>query len=193
MIVDFEGIDGLGKTTQALAFRQMLEVEIGVRAKYVKFPNGRLLNWIIRRMLRTGSALKYTNVFQSLQWLDKLIFQIFVLPFIYLRYDVIVMDRWSPTMFAYGLSSGANVNMTHFFARTIINPDVIFLFKGKNMRRDPQAADCYENNTTMQDTIDKNYREWVDCYGQDVKIVEVQANDTFENVSSTIKKRLLNL
>lgn len=75
-IVTFEGPDGVGKTTQVARLARALRDE-GNKVETIKLPRyDRFTGKLILRMLKSGSAVRYPNVFQVVQWLDKLLFQV---------------------------------------------------------------------------------------------------------------------
>lgn len=158
ILVSFEGPDGVGKSTQVRRVREALErsgkkVTVAKLPAYEKFT-GRL----IRRMLNDGRALSRPNLFQTVQWIDKLIFQFFVLPKLTKSNDFVLLDRWHASMWAYGLAGGANETLTNFYVNSIREPHAVLILCGKCKRS--ESEDSYEADRSLQKNVALHYILW---------------------------------
>lgn len=173
-IIAFEGLDGVGKSTQVKLVKQALE-RSGRKVAVAKLPayetfTGRL----IRRMLNDGRALKLPNLFQTVQWIDKLVFQFFVLPKLTRDNDFVLLDRWHASMWAYGLSGGANEWLTNFYVNSIREPHAILVFTGKNKRG--KAEDSYEADRSLQKSVALHYILWACTHTSNTFTIDANAS-----------------
>jgi thymidylate kinase len=184
-IIVIEGCDALGKSTQIN--RIIIELEkLGYSVIDEKFPRSGFCYHLIRKMLNSGSARKFPNIFQILNFLNKLSFQLFVFPKI--KCDYLIIDRWNFSLLAYGLADHANKFFTKLFFQFLISPDLVFLFDGKRFNRELQD-DSYD--------CDKNYQKVVrSCYltaslsSSNTDIIVIDCNQEIENLT---KKIVLNI
>ncbi len=184
-IVTFEGPDGVGKTTQVGKLAQALESE-GKRVTRVKLPRyERLTGKLILRMLKSGSAVRYPNVFQIVQWIDKLIFQVFFLPKLLRENDYLLFDRWHVSMWAYGLAGGANETLTNALVGSLRDPDLVLVFAGRSKREEKQ--DAYESDPAYQKKVALHYVLWT-CTHEGV--ATVNADESIDHVSRSILGRV---
>lgn len=155
-IIAFEGADFSGKTTQSVMLQHRLELE-GVNVKRVKVPvNDGVLFKLIYRMLKTGSAKKYPYLFQFIQFLNKLFWQTFVYPFLCIKYDVLVLDRWALSSLIYGSAEGLASGYSLFLFNRLFTPDVTVIFHGTEHSRD-EDQDVYEKDAEMQRVVKELY------------------------------------
>jgi dTMP kinase len=181
-----EGVDRLGKSTQTKLLVQHLK-DKGFKVAFVKAPwNDRVTYRVIYWMLRNGLARKFPNVFQAIHFINKLVFQWFVLPKLLEENDYIVLDRWNLSMWAYGIPDGANEWMTEKFLDYIEEPDFTIILDGN-----PHIVgdgDSYEADVAYQKVVRARYVNWVVshpcCVGQ------VNANQPVQDVFRDILKYL---
>lgn len=156
MIVAVEGKDRLGKTTQVRLLAEALK-GLGYRVGSFKLPAyGTFTGRLIRRMLDDGAATRWPNLFQVFQWLDKLAFQAFVLPRAAKQLDVVLLDRWHASMWAYGVATGASRLLTRLLVATLEDPDVTLLMRGAGWAREGDP-DAYERDGSIQDAVEREY------------------------------------
>jgi thymidylate kinase len=186
-ILSIEGPDGLGKSTQASAIIEILRNN-GKRATIVKLPRyDYLTGKIILKMLKSGSALTWPNVFQVVQWLDKVIFQLFFLPKLLKENDYLIFDRWHISMWAYGLAGGASERLTNIFVNSLVKPNQTFIFCGKSKRDIKQ--DSYESNVKYQKRVGMHYVLWA-CAHDDAIVVD--ADQTKEQITEMMMDYIQN-
>ena len=187
-LVSFCGADGVGKTTQIKRIAEALR-EVGFRVATVKLPTsetftGRIVKW----MMLKEHAVRLPNVFQAFQWLDKFIFQLYVLPRITKDNDFVLLDRWHATMWAYGLSSGANEWLTNLLVDSLIEPHLVLILCGECKRS--AARDVYERNASLQKSVKLHYVLWACTHTQNVRTVST--DDEVEKVTQNVLNVLRN-
>ena len=179
IVVSFEGPDGVGKSTQVKSVKESLEAA-GKKVAVAKLPAyDTLTGKFIRRMLNNGLALKLANVFQTVQWLDKILFQVFRLRALLKRYDYVLLDRWHASMWAYGLAGGANERLTDFYVNSIYEPNVVLVFYGNCKRQ--MTEDSYEADTSLQKSAALHYMLW--CCTRNNNSFPINANATKDAVT----------
>lgn len=184
-IVSFEGGDGLGKSTQVKLVADILRSQ-GKRVTCVKLPAyDKWTGKLIRKMLKSGTAVTFPNVFQIFQWLDKIIFQLFYMRNLLQNNDYVLFDRWHVSMWAYGLAGGANEEMTNALIDTLVKPDITFVFHGK-CKRD-EKNDFYESDAVYQKCVALYYILWT-CWNDYAK--EVYADQSIQSVTDTIIQQI---
>lgn len=180
-IISFEGPDGVGKTTQVRRLAEALRNE-GKRVETVKLPRyDRPTGKLILRMLKSGSAVRYPNAFQLVQWFDKLLFQVFYMTKLLRENDYVLFDRWHVSMWAYGLAGGANERLTDSLVNTLRAPDLVLVFHGKSKRTEKQ--DTYESDDSYQKSVALHYVLWT-CSHESAAVVN--ADEPMEQVSQAI-------
>lgn len=167
-LVSIEGADGLGKTTQIALVADALRA-VGKRVAVAKMPRyERPTGRLIRRMLRDGRAMTWPNAFQVAQWLDKILFQLLVLPALLRSNDYVLLDRWHVSMRAYGLASGASETLTETLVDLVRSPDMTLVFQGRSKRA--SAHDAYETSSSLQKSVTLSYVLWVCAHDEAVAI-----------------------
>lgn len=179
-IICFEGADGLGKSTQAILLEEYLLAK-GFRAKYFKLPSKSYFGKLIYKLLDSGIAKKAPNLFQSINYFDKFIFQFAEI--LFSKYDYIILDRWFLSSIVYGISDGANEKFLNTLSKILIKPDITFVFFGENFLSNKNKLDSFESDVRLQKNAKKNYL----LYGLlDKNSKFIFANDKKEVISKTI-------
>ena len=153
-----EGPDQVGKYTQS----QMLVSRIGkyCKVKFVEVPlDDKITYPLIYKMLDTGIAQKFPNLFQIVQFANKMLFQIFCLPLLLLKYDFVVFDRWALSGFVYGRVSGVNPMLNSLLYRLLIKPDATVVITGPSFSVD-RVQDEYEKDKSFQRKVSNEYLVW---------------------------------
>ena len=180
-LISMEGPDGVGKTTQVRLLAEALRSE-GNKVVTVKLPRyDRLTGKFILRMLKSGSAVRYPNIFQLVQWFDKLLFQVFYMAKLLRENDYVLFDRWHVSMWAYGLAGGANERLTDTLVNTLKAPDLVLVFCGKSKRS--EKRDAYESDDSYQKSVALHYVLWT-CSHESAEAVN--ADESMEQVSQAI-------
>ena len=170
-LVVIEGQDHIGKSTQAKLLTQALK-KTGKKARLVHAPiNDMTFYPLIRRMLETGSAKRWPNVFQTLQFFNKLAFQLFVLPFLFLVNDYVVLDRWSLSAIVYGDASGSNPVYNRVLHSLLKKPDALLILFG-NAHVNDRQKDTYETDDDLQREVSVGYVMWAAKHGGRCQMVD---------------------
>ncbi len=175
-IISTEGPDLLGKSTQIALLASELK-RLGYKVATIKLPAYKTrVGRMIRMMLDNGKALRWPNIFQSLQWLDKFIFQTFELRSLIKKNDFILLDRWHASMWAYGLPGGANETLTNICIKTLREPDLILIFQGTRKQRIKEEIDSYELDKNLQKNVALHYILWACTHPDNTQIVEADGS-----------------
>ncbi len=158
MLISAEGPDGVGKSSNIKNLARVLASE-GNKVAIAKLPScDTFVGRLIKRTLQNGLAVRWPNVFQIIQCLDKLVFQFFVLPAMMKRNDYVLLDRWHASMWAYGLASGASEWLTNACVSLMIEPHAVLVFHGTCKRA--VAQDDYEKDKNFQKSVALHYVLW---------------------------------
>lgn len=157
--VSIEGGDSTGKATQAALLKRSLE-SLGLRTLQVEVPVRSLVTHrLIYLMLRRDWAMRWPRAFHFLQFINKVWWQLFTLPFVIRNYDALVLDRWNGTYWVYGLETGLSPNgwlmrLYHF----LYKPDVAVVLAGT--RHAHERRDQYERSDNLQERVRESYVAW---------------------------------
>lgn len=183
-----EGQDLLGKSLQTRRLAQHFE-SLGLRVAQIKSPYNDSFSFkLIYWMLGNGLARKCPNLFQFIHFYNKFFFELFILPSILKNNDVIIFDRWSISMWAYGVTDGASETLTRWMLNCISEPDYTILLDGLRFTRE-QTNDSYESDTKYQSKVRSMYLSWAlshDC----MHVSIVNANQSIEDVTKDIISKL---
>ena len=149
------------KTFEVLK-RSAIRVEVPV--------NDHLTYRAIYGMLRNGMAKRTPNLFQFVQFLNKFLFQVTILPWLWLRYDYIVFDRWALSAIVYGDASGASSWFNGMLCKMLVRPYLTVVLLGA--ARGVCNEDVYEKDHTMQDLVRVGYKTYADANQEDCCIVD---------------------
>jgi len=158
ILISVEGVDGVGKTTHIKLLAHALATE-GHKVVIAKLPAyNTVTGGLIKRMLQNGRAVKWPNIFQIIQCIDKLVFQFFILPTMLKKFDYVLLDRWHASMWAYGLAGGANERLTNTCVNLMREPHAVLVFHGTCKRVGVQ--DDYEKDKNFQKSVALHYVLW---------------------------------
>lgn len=157
-LVVFEGPDCVGKGTLSRALVADLTAEgknvIRVEPTKESHPRGRKL---IYSMLDSGAAKRHPNLFQLVQFMNRLYFQLFKLPKLMRDHELVILDRWALSGYVYGRCEGINSilnNAMYWFAK---RPDLVLVLSGRSYKRPSTTDDSYEKDTKLQDAVRTEY------------------------------------
>lgn len=158
-LISIEGGDSTGKATQAVFLEARLQ-SMGISAINFEIPaHGPITRPLIYFMLYVNLAGKFPRVFHTLQFLNKFLFQFFVLRLVSLFYDCVILDRWHGSYWVYGIESGLDRTSTLMKMSSLLKePDLIFCLSGP--RHVVERRDEYERNDDMQSRVARSYVEW---------------------------------
>lgn len=207
-IICFEGIDGAGKTTQALKLKQRLE-ERGHSVKYVKMGEGYLSEQIkeinagrVRVPFSTRSLLYAANV----DYIDKEV----VRPSINAG-DIVLLDRQYLTLIIYGTLRNKDQRWLENVNSKLAQPDITFVLLAdpeevaRNRNKKITLFEVVKNDVKEGQDLVRNYialqREVSDFYRQFIdgdRIIGVATaagiDSTFAEIETWLRQKLgLNL
>lgn len=158
-LVVIEGQDKAGKSTQAPLLAHALR-RYGDHVAHVRVPfNDGCTHRLIYRMLHDGSARAHPNLFQIVQFVNKMVFQWTKLLWLWLTCDWIVLDRWRLSTVVYGDATGANMLLTRVMYHMLVTPRLTIVLHGPTLSRD--GDDDYERDGTLQNYVRAGYFNWV--------------------------------
>jgi thymidylate kinase len=187
-IIAFEGCDRIGKSTQVVNLTTRLNL-LGYCALSIRFPYPGLTYSIIRKMLASGSATKFPNLFQFIQTINKIIFQITKLNKLKKENDFIIYDRCSLSTLAYGSATNSSEWLTNLLVKFIIKPDLVILLDGEQFNR-INDLDTYDNDIKLQNTLRTEYLAHAITFSSPVQIINANApiNSITDDVILTLKQ-----
>lgn len=172
-IIVFEGPDKVGKETQSKLLQRTLS-SAGYRAIRVEVPSKAcprtysLIYW----MLRNGTAKKFPNVFQFVQFINKWLFQNTVLKGLMKNADIVIFDRWSLSAVVYGGATGVNERFNMWLYNRLRKADITFVMHGTSFRRSTTTDDSYEKDSALQARVKDAYVEWAVIHADDHILVK---------------------
>jgi thymidylate kinase len=131
----------------------------GNKVKTFEVPIFGLITYpLIYGFLKTGLAKLFPNVFQTLQVLNRLIFQLLILPFYLKKCNYVIFDRWALSSLIYGGATGVNNKYNKFLYDLMIVPDVTLVINGPV--RNSESRDSYEADKGLQAAVRVDYAMW---------------------------------
>lgn len=157
--IAIEGPDKVGKQTQSTLLTMNLRAD-GWKVKLVEVPiSDSLTHPVIYWMLRQGHAKGYPRLFQFVQFLNKFLWQLFVVPYLSWKYDFVVLDRWSASAVVYGRATGISEGFLRWTYNRLFRPDRTIVLMGPSHSR-KKADDSYERDTELQQRVRLEYGIW---------------------------------
>jgi thymidylate kinase len=186
-LIVIEGGDKVGKETQSKMLTALLN-SVGRKAIYVEVPyKDSFTHKVIYWMLSNGYAKTYPGLFQRIQYVNKRLFQRFVLPDLEKEHDYIVCDRWSLSTLIYGLATGVDRLTCEEQMASLREPAATIILNGKSLS--DRADDSYEKDSYIQGRVRELYVEWA-TKNHDKPVKIVSASGTRGYVHSAIVMEL---
>lgn len=190
ILVSFEGPDAVGKETQAKMLCNYYNSN-NIRAVYYEFPlndSGVMLSNVtfklIKKMLTSGFANKYPNLFQAVQFMNKFFFNALTLPKLMNAYDVVILDRWSASVLVYGYASNVNKKLALKMFTLLRHADITVILNGSSFNKDNK--DSYEKDNELQTRVKKYYTEYQNDYNSIRNILNLSPNQDIQKIHKTI-------
>jgi len=190
ILVSFEGPDAVGKETQAKMLCNYYNSN-NIRAVYYEFPlndSGVMLSnltfKLIKKMLTSGFANKYPNLFQAVQFMNKFFFNALTLPKLMNAYDVVILDRWSASVLVYGYASNVNKKLALKMFTSLRHADITVILNGSSFNKDNK--DSYEKDNELQTRVKKYYTEYQNDYNSIRNILNLSPNQDIQKIHKTI-------
>lgn len=181
--IAIEGPDKVGKETQSKLLERKLYGE-GYSVKRVEVPIRSIVSYkIIYWMLHNGLAKKFPNVFQFVQFFNKLIFQLTWLVYWRLKYTFIIFDRWAASAIVYGNASGANQSLNNAMCSLLSKPDLTIVMMGP--AHTTRCDDEYESDVELQGAVREGYIDWANSQSNE-KVVVISNQPSKADVKSKI-------
>lgn len=159
-LIAIEGADKCGKATQALKLAQRLRSD-GFKVATFEVPyNDHVSHKLIYWFLKKGYAKTLPNLFQTLQCMNKLIFQWTVLLWAFIKNDFIILDRWKLSSLVYGNATGVNKWLGKLLYYVLKEPDATIILHGTSFKRLSTQDDVYERDFVLQNKVKQAYYEW---------------------------------
>lgn len=160
-LVVIEGGDKLGKHTQARLLEQNLFAR-GFKSILEEIPyKDGMTHQVIYNMLFNGEAVEHPLIFQTLQACNRRLFQAHRLTTLAHHYDVVVLDRWTPSTWVYGKASGITEEQDRVCQQGLAEPDLVFVFDGESYPTPEKVDDEYEKDRAFQRKVRNGYLEYV--------------------------------
>lgn len=188
-LVVLYGINNLGKTTQARLLVDKL-IAAGHQAEYLKYalyelePSGPLIN----DYLRNSNPQNLTaREFQIIQVLNRT------------QYDSrlrqkldsgtwVVAEDYVGTGIAWGMGADVSKDFLVKLNRHLLKEDLAFYFKGSRFREAEETDHLHETDQELLSKVDACHQQLANDYNW----LEINANDTIENISQFIWKEVTN-
>lgn len=191
-LIVIEGADQTGKYTQSNLLHKNIQGYYDLKnqrfitSRMVEVPTNDIIFYkTIYWMLGNGLAKKYPTLFQTIHFLNKLVFMMFVLPYYYLTNDYIIFDRWKLSGYVYGQATGMNRVLNKIFYSIIVEPDITFVLSGKKMNN--KVEDSFEKDNELQSNVRILYKEIGDKKGYSV----IDCNQDKEVIQGVILEKVL--
>lgn len=203
MITCFEGLDGIGKSTQAALLVERL------KARLFKFPNkesvsGKLIyehlekKWnVIRTTREISRTFTDSMVFQSLQLTNRM----------EAAGDIkeaagrgnVVFDRYWPSGYAYGSADGLDSDYLIKIHEHLPQPDLFLLLDADvadSALRRPDRRDRYEEDVELLSKVAQHYRDLWTKMSQPKAVavprwVRIDARGTVEQTTELINQAII--
>ena len=161
--VAIDGPDKVGKETQTKLLAKAL-TERGLRAQCFEIPTDRCASFdLIYEWLENGEAVRHPNEFWTLQAINRLNFQRYLLHHM-TSVDVWILDRWHASHWAYPAAAGLDEELFDTqLMRGVFVPDLTLIFLGGGFdtkERPYEDGDVYEKDTVFQSRVLANFQKW---------------------------------
>jgi thymidylate kinase len=184
-LIAIEGSDRVGKQTQSIMLNAYIK-SINRSSQKVEVPyNDSFTHKLIYWMLKNGAAKSFPLLFQVIQVLNRIIFQIFVLPK-YSDCEYIVLDRWLASTWVYGSAEGLSPRVLRFLCSFVKRPDFTVVLYGTPHVQ--EVRDVYEADLALQASVRLKYLEWSQAHPCCSTVID--ANQDMQTVFSKIIETL---
>lgn len=185
-IIAIEGPDRVGKFTQANLLKNYL-LSQGRKVAHFEVPyNDGFTHRAIYAMLRNGLAKKYPKIFQTIQYLNKRVFQTTQLSHLRDTMDYIILDRWALSGLVYGEAEGVPRWYSDALFNNLIRPDcTIVLVNAPHVK---EGRDVYEKDTELQAKVRMLYQGMFEFEAHEYPghIAVIRSGGTPEEVHKTV-------
>jgi dTMP kinase len=184
VFIAIEGIDAVGKRTQTSILRGWLGSK-GLTTRTLSFPAYETtIGREIKRFL-TG-AVNYPQEVRAMLYAANRWEKKAELEAIISRTDATIVDRYTGSNLAYGVSSGLRLEWLLHLEEGLPEPDLVLLLDGSPTKLVPRRGDrkdFYERNISLQEKARETYLMLAAKFGWTV----VDANGGIEETSRAVK------
>jgi dTMP kinase len=182
LFIAIEGIDAVGKKTQTSILKSWLRSR-GLTVHTLSFPDyettiGREIRGFLNGTTHYPPEAR-AMLYAANRWEKKT-----ELESILLRNDAVIVNRYTGSNLAYGISSGLNLGWLLNLETGLPEPDVVVVLDAPPARLIPRRGDkdSYERNVSLQEQARSAYLKLAARFGWTV----VDANRSIEETSGTI-------
>jgi dTMP kinase len=192
MFITFEGIDGVGKSTQAIALHDRLAFKYGLdRLKLTHEPGGTNFGMKVRQLIKTETKLSTVSQFHLIEAQRDHHVDNFIIPHIN-QGKIVICDRFIDTSYVYQNTFMSELKWHHYLTGYKIIPDMTFLMytddipaikKRMNLRAGVEM-DHFDNASVEKLT---NMQEiFFNLAWRYPRIVPINTDGSVETISATI-------
>lgn len=200
-LIVIEGIDGAGKTTQALALTKKL-TESGYNAVYSKEPTNDVIGQFIREKILSGDmkvsplALQYLFNADRVMHMEKI-------EEILEKGTTVVMDRYFWSSVAYAMSDMEKPQDWYYTAFSILSfyhqflvPDITFFLQIsttsalKRIEQSKKHGEIYDNGESLV-KIEKNYSTLMEEFPD--RFIPVDSEESEEKITQVLFEKIQQL
>lgn len=190
LFVAIEGVDAVGKRTQTSHLKSWLQ-EQGMSTRTLSFPvYETTIGKEIRKFLdgkvsyppQVRALLYAANRWETKAEIEKVLS----------RTDVTIVDRYSGSNFAYGISNGLQLDWLMVLESGLPEPDLTLVLDAPPVNLAPRrgAKDSYESNLDLQSKARKAYFDLAARFGWTLIDADRGINETAELVRDAVARAL---
>ena len=191
LFIALEGIDAVGKKTQTRRLKSWLDSK-GQTARTLSFPAyetaiGREIKKFLAGEVsyppQVRAMLYAANRWEKKADLDAMLS----------KYDVTIVNRYTGSNLAYGLSSGLRLQWLLDLERGLPEPDLVLLLDAPPSRLAPRRVekkDSYERNVRLQESARNAYLRLAAKFGWTVVDADIGVNQVSVKIKDTVAKTL---
>lgn len=190
MFIAIEGVDAVGKRTQSSLLRSWLR-ERGMSTRTLSFPVyrttigkeiGKFLAGRVRYPPQVRAMLYAANRWEEKAELERVLSQT----------DVVLVDRYSGSNLAYGISIGLQLDWLMGLESGLPTPDLTLVLDASPADLAPRrgAKDSYERNMDLQARARRAYFDLASKFGWTVVDASRGINETAESVRAAVAQAI---
>jgi len=191
MFIAIEGIDAVGKRTQTAILRAWLESK-GLTTRTLSFPAyettiGREIRKFLAGTVNYPQQVR-AMLYAANRWEKKA-----ELEAILSKTDAIIVNRYSGSNLAYGMSHGLDLEWLMHLEEGLPQPDLVLVLDASPARLVPRRGerkDTYERNIGLQEKVRNAYLKLAERFGWAVVDADRGVEETSRNVTAAVSQAL---
>ena len=190
IFIAIEGIDAAGKRTQTSILRAWFGSK-GMTTHSLSFPAYEtVIGKEIRKFL--DGSVNYPQQVRAMLYAANRWEKKAELEAILSRTDVTIVDRYSGSNLAYGVSNGLNLGWLLHLEEGLPKPDLVLLLDASPTKLVPRRGgkDSYERNISLQEKARSVYLELAERFGWSAVDANGGIEETSRAVASVVSKAL---